>query len=58
MLFHRIDDLDNELCQRRGKPLAHTIFGTACTMNAANYGYFLALEMANQLGHANVCRFE
>lgn len=29
---------------RRGIPVAHSIFGTAQTINSANYTYFLALR--------------
>ena len=34
---------------RRGVPCAHTIYGTANTINCANYVFFLALEKCHQL---------
>lgn len=34
---------------RRGIPVAHNIFGTAQTINSANYIYFLALQEIQQL---------
>lgn len=34
---------------RRGVPVAHNIFGTAQTINSANYVYFLALQEIQQL---------
>ncbi|KAL3762380.1 hypothetical protein ACHAW5_000642 [Stephanodiscus triporus] len=39
-----IDDVEDDSKLRRGAPVAHAIFGTAPTINAANYVYFLALE--------------
>lgn len=53
-IWKRINDLENNSCERRRSPFAHSIYGVATTINAANYGYFLALEMANDLGHSNV----
>ncbi|XP_053956921.1 terpene synthase-like isoform X2 [Anastrepha obliqua] len=34
-----------------GVPVAHSIYGVASTMNAANYVLFLSLEKVQQLGH-------
>ncbi|XP_037044778.1 geranylgeranyl pyrophosphate synthase isoform X2 [Bradysia coprophila] len=34
-----------------GVPVAHSIYGVASTINAANYVFFLALEKVQQLGH-------
>lgn len=34
---------------RRGVPAAHNIFGTAQTINSANYVYFLALDEIQKL---------
>ncbi|KAL7732404.1 hypothetical protein ACLKA6_004378 [Drosophila palustris] len=34
-----------------GVPVAHSIYGVASTINAANYTLFLALEKVQQLGH-------
>lgn len=39
---------DNSIL-RRGIPVAHNIFGTAQTINSANYVYFLALQEIQQL---------
>ncbi|KAL8950079.1 MAG: hypothetical protein Q9222_003863 [Ikaeria aurantiellina] len=39
-----IDDIQDQSKLRRGGPAAHLIFGTAQTINAANYIYFLALQ--------------
>lgn len=34
--------------------MAHSIYGVASTINAANYVFFLALEKVQQLGHPDV----
>ena len=39
-----IDDVQDSSTLRRGIPVAHNIFGTAQTINSANYVYFLALK--------------
>lgn len=39
-----IDDVQDNSQLRRGVPVAHNIFGTAQTINSANYVYFLALK--------------
>ena len=39
---------------RRGIPVAHNIFGTAQTINSANYVYFQALEELVKLNNAKV----
>lgn len=39
-----IDDVQDGSTLRRGVPVAHNIFGTAQTINSANYVYFLALQ--------------
>lgn len=48
-LFLRIDDVEDNSTLRRGTPVAHNIFGTAQTINSANYVYFLALQEAQKL---------
>ena len=40
----RIDDIQDGSQLRRGSPAAHCIFGTAQSINAANYAYFLAQQ--------------
>lgn len=46
-----IDDIEDNSKLRRGVPVAHSIFGIASTINAANFAYFLALERLQKLGH-------
>lgn len=49
MRSHRIDDVEDSSNLRRGIPVAHNIFGTAQTINSANYVYFLALQEVQKL---------
>ena len=51
-----IDDVEDDSNLRRGVPVAHAIFGTAPTINAANYVYFLALERCMALGNEGAMR--
>src|SRR5208282_5061868 len=44
-----IDDVQDSSTLRRGVPVAHSIFGTAQTINSANYVYFLALAQLSTL---------
>ena len=44
-----IDDVQDSSTLRRGIPVAHNIFGTAQTINSANYVYFLALQELQHL---------
>jgi geranylgeranyl diphosphate synthase, type III len=44
-----IDDVEDSSILRRGVPVAHNIFGTAQTINSANYVYFLALQEVQKL---------
>ncbi|EXJ93269.1 hypothetical protein A1O1_01661 [Capronia coronata CBS 617.96] len=44
-----IDDVQDGSILRRGIPVAHNIFGTAQTINSANYVYFLALQELQHL---------
>ncbi|XP_037084153.1 geranylgeranyl pyrophosphate synthase-like [Pollicipes pollicipes] len=46
-----IDDIEDRSILRRGIPVAHSIYGMASTINAANYVYFMGLERAQALGH-------
>ncbi|KAG8626374.1 hypothetical protein KVT40_005319 [Elsinoe batatas] len=39
-----VDDVEDNSLLRRGVPVAHNIFGTAQTINSANYVYFVALQ--------------
>ena len=47
----RIDDIEDSSVLRRGVPVAHNIFGTAQTLNSANYVYFTALQELLKLGN-------
>jgi len=44
-----IDDVQDDSILRRGIPVAHNIFGTAQTINSANYVYFLAMQELQHL---------
>ena len=44
-----IDDVQDGSILRRGIPVAHNIFGTAQTINSANYVYFLAMQELQHL---------
>ncbi|KAH6652868.1 geranylgeranyl diphosphate synthase [Truncatella angustata] len=44
-----IDDVEDNSTLRRGLPVAHSIFGTAQTINSANYIYFAALQELQKL---------
>ncbi|KAJ5771328.1 uncharacterized protein N7511_003379 [Penicillium nucicola] len=46
-----IDDVEDNSILRRGIPVAHNIFGTAQTINSANYVYFLALQEVQKLNN-------
>jgi len=44
-----IDDIEDDSELRRGKPVAHKVYGVPQTINTANYIYFLAVEAAANL---------
>ncbi|RJE24352.1 Polyprenyl synthetase [Aspergillus sclerotialis] len=44
-----IDDIQDSSKLRRGRPVAHSIFGVAQTINSANYAYFVAQEKIAEL---------
>ncbi|KAJ1532248.1 hypothetical protein ONE63_000864 [Megalurothrips usitatus] len=46
-----IDDIQDNSTLRRGIPVAHSIYGVASTINAANYVMFIALERVLNLNH-------
>lgn len=50
-LYYRIDDIQDNSILRRGIPVAHSIYGVASTINAANYVMFIALERVLSLNH-------
>ncbi|XP_029679310.1 geranylgeranyl pyrophosphate synthase-like [Formica exsecta] len=41
---NRIDDIQDNSILRRGSPVAHSVYGIASSLNAANYLLFIALE--------------
>ncbi|KAI9368402.1 isoprenoid synthase domain-containing protein [Aspergillus egyptiacus] len=47
-----IDDIQDSSQLRRGKPVAHSIFGVAQTINSANSAYFLAQQRLSALHSA------
>ncbi|KAL8826816.1 MAG: hypothetical protein Q9170_007257, partial [Blastenia crenularia] len=51
-----IDDVEDSSLLRRGIPVAHSIFGTAQTINSANYVYFQGLQELLKLGNPEVVR--
>ncbi|KAL8931648.1 MAG: hypothetical protein Q9216_007128 [Gyalolechia sp. 2 TL-2023] len=51
-----IDDVEDNSLLRRGIPVAHSIFGTAQTINSANYVYFQGLQELLKLGNTEVVR--
>lgn len=46
-----LDDIQDNSILRRGIPVAHSIYGIASTINAANYVIIIALEKTLKLGH-------
>ncbi len=51
-----IDDVEDSSILRRGLPVAHSIFGTAQTINSANYVYFAALQELLKLENPKVIK--
>ena len=49
--YLRIDDIQDGSQLRRSFPAAHCIFGTAQSINAANYMYFVAQNELTHLGN-------
>ncbi|KAL4748883.1 isoprenoid synthase domain-containing protein [Aspergillus terricola var. indicus] len=45
-----VDDIQDSSKLRRGQPAAHIIYGSAQTINSANFAYFLAEERLAKLG--------
>ncbi|KAK5790865.1 hypothetical protein VI817_006174 [Penicillium citrinum] len=46
-----IDDIQDGSRLRRGKPVAHDIFGVAQTINSANYAYYLQQSRLGEIGN-------
>jgi len=51
-----IDDIQDDSQLRRGAPVAHDVFGTAQTINSANYVYFCALKDLSTLENPELIR--
>lgn len=51
MHAYRVDDIEDNSDLRRGKPVAHHIYGVPATINCANYVYFLSLQRCHALGN-------
>ncbi|XP_046392536.1 geranylgeranyl pyrophosphate synthase isoform X1 [Ischnura elegans] len=51
-----IDDIQDNAVLRRGVPVAHSIYGVASTINAANYVLFIALEKVLTLNHPDATK--
>ncbi|CAH2241849.1 jg16238 [Pararge aegeria aegeria] len=49
-----VDDIEDNSILRRGIPVAHSIYGIASTINAANFVVIIALDRTLQLGHPMV----
>ncbi|KAM5430474.1 geranylgeranyl pyrophosphate synthetase [Microsporum canis] len=47
-----VDDIQDNSRLRRGRPVAHSVFGVAQTINSANFVYFLALAELQKLPHS------
>ncbi|KAK5581858.1 hypothetical protein RB653_003438 [Dictyostelium firmibasis] len=47
---NRIDDIEDNSKLRRGKPVAHSIYGIPQSINSANFVYFLMMDQCNKLG--------
>lgn len=46
-----IDDIEDNSELRRGRPVAHHIYGVPATINCANYVYFVSLQRCQALGN-------
>jgi geranylgeranyl diphosphate synthase type 3 len=51
ILHCRIDDIQDNSILRRGVPVAHSIYGVASTINAANYLLLRGLKRTQSLNH-------
>ncbi len=49
-----VDDVEDNSTLRRGLPVTHSIFGTAQTINSANYIYICALQELQKLNNPKV----
>ncbi|XP_018364451.1 PREDICTED: geranylgeranyl pyrophosphate synthase atmG-like [Trachymyrmex cornetzi] len=51
-----IDDIQDNSIMRRGIPVAHSVYGIASSLSAANYVLFIALERVINLKHPAILR--
>ena len=51
ILYFRIDDIQDNIILCRGIPTAHSIYGVASTINAANYLLLKVLQRVQSLNH-------
>jgi geranylgeranyl diphosphate synthase type 3 len=51
ILYCRIDDIQDNSTLRRGIPVAHSIYGVASTISAANYSLLKQLNKLHNLNH-------
>ncbi|TFK68466.1 terpenoid synthase [Pluteus cervinus] len=49
-----VDDIEDDSQLRRGRPVAHKIYGVPQTINTANYVYFLAYQELFTLRHSDL----
>jgi len=45
-----VDDIEDNSKLRRGSPVCHSVYGTAITINTANYMYFVAMQDVCNMG--------
>jgi hypothetical protein len=50
-LYCRIDDIQDNSILRQGIPVAHSIYGVASTINAANYLFLKGLKRVQSVNH-------
>jgi len=55
-LYCRIDDIQDNSILRRGIPVAHSIYGVASMINAANYLLLKGLKRVQSLKHPDAIR--
>ncbi|KAJ3495954.1 hypothetical protein NLG97_g3018 [Lecanicillium saksenae] len=51
-----IDDIEDNSLLRRGRPVAHSIYRVAQTINSANYFYFCAMKEIEKLGNQDATK--
>ena len=51
-----VDDIEDNSELRRGRPVAHAIYGIPATINCANYIFFLSLQQCSALQNADAMK--